>query len=234
MTENWGLAVNNLKKLIQLREYTNIDVQSIYFDPINNITDNYATYTATNASGAPVLIFLYRSTSETKSKSTKPRDPNRVRKFNTADMNFIISIIDDANERKGTEKQRVYYSDIILVSNRKGTNKKTPTLLKDSYYRNSLWIFHINDLSIDISEHYLQPAKFEIIPANEAKQFFANRSIKSIQVGTISTHDPLGKWYGIKAGQLIKVTDNVNLSGLLVKKMITWMVVIDRPLPPRK
>lgn len=219
--------------MIQLRKYTNIDLDELYFDPLNN-SINYTAVDAINSNNDPVLIFIYRSTSETKSKSSKPKDPNRVRKFNTEDMKSISDIITSLNAEKGTERQTVYYADIILVSNRKGTNKKTPTLMRYSHYRESLWTFHINELQVDISKHFLQPINFEIVPQQEAKEYFNKRSIKPTQINTISVHDALGKWYGIKAGQLVKVHDKANLNGLLVEDMITPMVVVDRRLPPRK
>lgn len=231
MAENWETAIENLKVIIKLRKYTNIDLDELYFDPINN---NYSTIDATNINGEPVLIIIYRSTSETKSKSAKPKDPNRIRKFNTDDMKFIGDVIATLNAEKGTERQTIYYADIILVSNRKGTNKKTPTLIRYSHYRESLWMFHVNELQIDISKHFLQPLEFEIVSPQEAKEYFLKRSIKPTQMNTISTHDPLGKWYGIKAGQLVRVRDKAHLNGLLVKDMITPMVVVDRRLPPRK
>ena len=238
--EDWKSAIEGLKELIVLRNYTGIDVNSITFDPSNNFGDQEVCdiYSAMNTNNQPVLIILYRSTTETKSKSTKPRDPNKPRKFNTADMNFISGVIQEENRERATEKQTVYYADIILVSNRKGTNKKTPTLIKDNDYRDSLWMFHINELKVNITTHFLQPKKFEIIPSSvhggNIKKFFESRSIKPHQIGTISIHEPLGKWYGIKHGQLVMVEDDVYLAGLLVKKMVTWMIVVDKKLPPRK
>lgn len=233
MSEDWEAAIENLKVIIDLRKYTNIDLDELYFDPVNN-SINYTTIDANNANNEPVLIFIYRSTSETKSKSAKPKDPNRIRKFNTDDMKFISDIIARLNAEKGTERQTIYYADIILVSNRKGTNKKTPTLMRYSHYRESLWTFHVNELRVDISKHFLQPIEFEIVSLQEAKEYFNKRAIKPTQANTISTHDPLGKWYGIKAGQLVRVRDRTNLNGLLVQDMITPMIVVDRRLPPRK
>jgi len=233
MNEDWNSAIENLKVVIKLRKYVGIDIDQLSFDPINNPL-NYETVDGLNANGEPVLIFLYRSNSETKSKSNKPKDPNKIRKFNTDDMKFISDIITTLNAEKGSERQTIYYADIILISNRKGTNKKTPTLLRYSHYRDSLWTFHVNELRINIAEHFLQPIEFEILSAQETKEYFNKRSIKPGQINTISTHDPLGKWYGIKVGQLVRTRNKVNLSGLLVQDMITPMLVIDRKLPPRK
>ena len=74
-------------------------------------------------------------------------------------------------------------------------------------------IFWINQLTFNVTEHHLVP-KHEIISQEELDQLIKNLNIKNVNsLPSIKMTDPISKFYGIKEGQVFKITRRSESSG---------------------
>jgi DNA-directed RNA polymerase I, II, and III subunit RPABC1 len=146
------------------------------------------------------------------------------------DKKIVIKII-MYNTKKANIKDicesyiKEYGEDIhvILVMKDKITTNITKELSLSKY--KNVEIFQLKNLLINITKHVLQP-KFDIVLENEeediVKQFVSVKITKSVinqlksKLPKIKKDDPVAKFYGLKVGNLLKITRMNEQSGRYV------------------
>ena len=111
---------------------------------------------------------------------------------------------------------------ILIVMKDRITPNITKEITQNTQYRN-VEIFQMKNLMINITKHVLQP-KFEIIyPKDElniVKQYISSTTITPQQINQfksklpkIPKDDPISKFYGLKSGNILKITRMNEQSG---------------------
>nr|KYP44161.1 DNA-directed RNA polymerases I, II, and III subunit RPABC1 [Cajanus cajan] len=82
-------------------------------------------------------------------------------------------------------------------------------------------IFHITDLLVNITKHVMQP-KYEILTDDEKKELFTKYNlVEDNQLPGMLKTDPIARYYGLKKGQVLKVTH----SSQLIESYVTYRCV---------
>lgn len=117
------------------------------------------------------------------------------------------------------EVENVYYNLLFLVSKEKITDNNKSNILE---YLNGICrefqIFNLKQLQFNITKHKLQP-KFEVLSdTNDVNEIYekygliVDGKLKQAFPFILKT-DPIAKYYGLKTGNLIKITKNSETSG---------------------
>jgi DNA-directed RNA polymerase I, II, and III subunit RPABC1 len=113
-------------------------------------------------------------------------------------------------------RQKIYNNDIepsiiIIIKQKPNT-----TLLKlDKEFKN-VQIFWLKQLTINITKHYLNP-KFTKLNDIEVNEVINNFNLKNkYQLPIMLSDDPISRYFGLKVGDICKVTRNSPTNGVYI------------------
>lgn len=101
-------------------------------------------------------------------------------------------------------------TNVILIVDDNPTSQITKELTTQEY--KNFEIFLLKELLINISKHKYQP-KFEILTKEESEKVFKENGFNAVNCPTMLSTDPIAKYYGMKTGQLIKITRHSATTG---------------------
>jgi DNA-directed RNA polymerase I, II, and III subunit RPABC1 len=81
-------------------------------------------------------------------------------------------------------------------------------------------IFHEKELIVNISQHYLVP-KHEVLNEDEKTALLAAYKIKLEQLPRMQTVDPMARHFGLKRGDIVRITRNSETAGSYVTYRLT-------------
>ena len=199
--------INNSRKIIlemlELRDYDiskynnyNLDQLSVMF----NVVDKKIS-----AEMSPMDIITDNNSSD-KKMYIKYLLFSKIRTNNLKDLidNMIESTVSNGD-------------DIIFIVKDSINNKESFELLFELYLgsnNNFIQIFCIDDLLTNITKHVLNP-KMRIISNEEKKNLMSKYKLDSLdQLPIIKKIDPLGKFYGMKKGDVCEILRPSETSGI--------------------
>ena len=93
-------------------------------------------------------------------------------------------------------------SAIIVIKNRASNYAKLACKRFEPIFHIDL--FSENELLVDITEHFLVPTHILLSPS-ETAEVLERLSVPAAKLPKIDVNDPICRYYGFKAGQVIKV-----------------------------
>jgi DNA-directed RNA polymerase I, II, and III subunit RPABC1 len=81
-------------------------------------------------------------------------------------------------------------------------------------------IFHEKELIVNIAQHYLVP-KHEVLNEEEKLALLAAYKIKLEQLPRMQTVDPMARHFGLKRGDIVKITRNSETAGSYITYRLT-------------
>lgn len=104
---------------------------------------------------------------------------------------------------------------IIIIKDKLTDDSKLETFFKHIYDKQKIFIqyFWINSLTLNITKHERVP-RHELINEEEKQLMLKNSMVSDdSKIPTIKMTEPVSKYYGIKEGQVFKITRNSETSG---------------------
>ena len=100
--------------------------------------------------------------------------------------------------------------NIIIVLQDKPTSQINKEILIEDY--KNIEIFLVKNLLVNVTKHIFVP-KHEILSQEEGKEILEKFKCTRLQLPKILSSDAIAKYYGMKPGQICKITRNSNITG---------------------
>lgn len=100
--------------------------------------------------------------------------------------------------------------NIIIVLQDKPTSQINKEILIEDY--KNIEIFLVKNLLVNVTKHIFVP-KHEILSQEEGKKILEKFKCTRLQLPKILSSDAIAKYYGMKPGQICKITRNSNITG---------------------
>ncbi|GAA6006132.1 hypothetical protein JCM11491_002042 [Sporobolomyces phaffii] len=110
------------------------------------------------------------------------------------------------------ETQKISRGILIYKTSMTPSANKVITAMSAQY---SIEAFQESELLVNITHHVLVP-KHEVMTAEEKKQLLLRYRLKDTQLPRIQLQDPVARYYGLKRGQVVKITRSSETAGRYV------------------
>ena len=112
------------------------------------------------------------------------------------------------------------YLNIIMVFPNKASSSIKKEIILTPKYKN-VQLYELKHLIINITKHKLQP-KFKVLTEDEITEIITKLSIPKEQFPKILITDPISRYYGVKIGQVFKITRQSYSAG----EYVTYRIVV--------
>lgn len=188
-------------EILSLRDYDTSNYENISFEEIDIMLKNAPSK---NKDKSPLDIEISKDTPNGTKILVKFIITPKIRSSNI--VSLAESLLENFNEGD---------TIILVIKDKLTADEALETSLKKIYDKTKIFVqyFWINQLTFNITEHDLVP-EHEIMSEEEKNELVANLNIKTIDsLPTIKLTDPVSKFYGIKEGQVFKITRQSESSG---------------------
>lgn len=189
-------------QILSLRGYDTSNYENISFEEIDIMLKNAPSK---NKDKSPLDIEISKETpNETSKILVKFIITPKIRSSNI--VSLAESLLENFDEGD---------TIILVIRDKLTADEALEISLKQIYDKTKIFVqyFWINQLTFNITEHDLVP-EHEIMSEEEQNELVANLNIKTIDsLPTIKLKDPVSKFYGIKEGQVFKITRQSESSG---------------------
>ncbi|GAA5969641.1 hypothetical protein JCM11641_008189 [Rhodosporidiobolus odoratus] len=110
------------------------------------------------------------------------------------------------------ESQKIQRGLLIYKTSMTPSANKVITAMSQQF---SIEAFQESELLVNITHHTLVP-KHEVLTAEEKKQLLQRYRLKDTQLPRIQLNDPVARYYGLKRGQVVKITRASETAGRYV------------------
>ncbi|GAA5859528.1 hypothetical protein JCM8547_006864 [Rhodosporidiobolus lusitaniae] len=110
------------------------------------------------------------------------------------------------------ESQKIQRGILIYKTSMTPSANKVITAMSQQF---SIEAFQESELLVNITHHVLVP-KHEVMTAAEKKALLERYRLKDTQLPRIQIHDPVARYYGLKRGQVVKITRASETAGRYV------------------
>lgn len=144
----------------------------------------------------------------------KPDD--RIVVFFSDDMKINVSVVSNYAQRLNRdqiERAIIIYKGTVTPTAKQGIQDLQPFFFIE--------YFDENELVVNITEHELVPTHV-VLTSEEKKALLKRYKVKETQLPKIQTSDPVGRYYGLNKGQVVKITRNSETAG----KYVTYRLAI--------
>ncbi|GAA5885620.1 hypothetical protein JCM16303_001486 [Sporobolomyces ruberrimus] len=110
------------------------------------------------------------------------------------------------------ETQKINKGILIYKTSMTPSANKVITAMSNQF---SIEAFQESELLVNITHHILVP-KHEVMTTEEKKQLLLRYRLKDTQLPRIQLQDPVARYYGLKRGQVVKITRSSETAGRYV------------------
>ncbi|BGP18493.1 hypothetical protein JCM10213_001191 [Rhodosporidiobolus nylandii] len=110
------------------------------------------------------------------------------------------------------ESQKIQRGILIYKTSMTPSANKVITAMSQQF---TIEAFQESELLVNITHHTLVP-RHEVLTAEEKKQLLQRYRLKDTQLPRIQLHDPVARYYGLKRGQVVKITRASETAGRYV------------------
>jgi len=125
------------------------------------------------------------------------------RNFQKKDLTNLINTVNNQYQNENIK---------IIVITREKLNQ---AILREIERTDNIESFILNQLILNITKHIMMP-KFEVISDNEIDILLKEFSITKNQLPKILLTDPISRYFGVKSGDIFKITRSSPTTGLSI------------------
>ncbi|GAA6031611.1 hypothetical protein JCM8097_006548 [Rhodosporidiobolus ruineniae] len=110
------------------------------------------------------------------------------------------------------ESQKIQRGILIYKTSMTPSANKVITAMAQQF---QIEAFQESELLVNITHHVLVP-KHEVLEPNDKRELLERYRLKDTQLPRIQMHDPVARYYGLKRGQVVKITRPSETAGRYV------------------
>lgn len=141
---------------------------------------------------------------------------DRIFVFFSDDNKISVSVVSNYAQRlnrEEIERAIIIYKGTVTPTAKQGIQDLQPFFFIE--------YFDESELVVNITEHELVP-QHVVLSVDEKKALLRRYKVKETQLPKIQTSDPVGRYYGLSKGQVVKITRNSETAG----KYVTYRLAI--------
>jgi DNA-directed RNA polymerase I, II, and III subunit RPABC1 len=148
-------------------------------------------------------MYIYTKNSNEDKKSIYIYFHLENRNFQKKDLTNLITTVNNQYQNENIK--------IIVITR----DKLNQAILREIERTDNIESFILNQLIINITKHIMMP-KFEVISDNEIEILLKEFSITKNQLPKILLTDPISRYFGVKSGDIFKITRSSPTTGLSI------------------
>ncbi|CAK8532730.1 unnamed protein product [Lathyrus sativus] len=149
-------------------------------------------------------------------KTSKDDPSDQILVFFARGSKFGIRVITDI--RECMEREKVERSILVCQSKPSGPAQ---IYLRDLTSKHRIEVFLEDELLVNITEHELVP-EHQVLTKAEKENLLETYTVKETQLPRMLVTDPVARYYGLKRGQVVRITRPSETAGTY----ITYRIVV--------